>query len=72
MPIGPSDLLSALQNGVQAINSLNTRLANIFPQATATSSVATLGAAALPASPEGFIVVALSSGVTVKVPFYNT
>lgn len=72
MTIGLSDILSTLQNGVTAIRSLNTVLGNIFPQATATSTSATLGAAALPASPEGFIVVNLSSGIAVKVPYYNT
>ncbi len=72
MPIGFSDLLSAMQNGVQAMRSLNTTLGKVFPQATATSSI-TPAAGALTFSssqPAGFLSVVTSSGGTYKVALY--
>lgn len=68
-----SDLLSALQNGVQAIRGLNTTLGNVFPQATAYSTTAaTAGTITFTSSQAtGFISVITSSGATVKVAVYS-
>lgn len=68
-----SDILSALQNGVQAINKLNESLANIFPQATSYSTAAaTAGTITFTSSQAtGFISVVTSSGATVKVAVYS-
>ena len=67
------DLLSAMQNGVTALNSLNRTIASIFPEVTANSTVAaTAGAITFSSSLAlGFMLVELSSGVTVKVPYYS-
>jgi hypothetical protein len=67
------DLLSAMQNGVNAINRLNTTIASIFPEVTANSTVAaTAGAITFTSSQAlGFMLVELSSGTTVKVPYYS-
>ena len=68
-----SDILSALQNGVRAINGLNTTLATIFPQATAYSTTAATAGTVTFASSQatGFISVVTSSGATVKVAVYS-
>lgn len=67
------DLLSALQNGVTAINRLNTTIASIFPEVTANSTVAaTAGTITFSSSLAlGFMIVELSSGLSVKVPYYS-
>lgn len=39
-----SDILAALQNGVTAINNLDNTLGDIFPQTTATSTIASTAA----------------------------
>lgn len=67
------DLLSAMQNGVNAINRLNKTIASIFPEVTANSTVApTAGAITFTSSQAlGFMLVELSSGTTVKVPYYS-
>lgn len=72
MTIGLSDILSALQNGVQAIRSLNTALGQVFPQATATSSIApAAGVLTFPSSqPNAFLSVVTSSGGIYKVPLF--
>ena len=67
------DLLSAMQNGVTAINSLNTSLKSFFPQATSVSSTVTAGTITFTSSQAaGFLIVTTSSGYAVKVPVYNT
>lgn len=68
-----SDILSALQNGVRAINGLSTQLSNIFPQATSTSTAAaTAGTITYTSSQAAiFISVVTSSGGTYKIPGYS-
>lgn len=68
-----TDILAALQNGVVAINNLNTTLQQIFPQATAFSTIAaTAGTITFTSSQAtGFISVVTSSGATVKVATYT-
>jgi hypothetical protein len=69
---GIQDILSALQNGVVAVNNLTTALNKIFPQTTATSSTAPSGGTITFASSEAkiFLTVTTSSGGTYKVPGY--
>ncbi len=55
-----TEILSALQNGVTAINNLATRLDDVFPQASATSTFA--GAAS-----GSYISVLTSTGGTYKL-----
>lgn len=67
-----SDVLTAMQNAVTAINTLNQTLASVFPQASASvTHSATAGADTLPANPSGFLTITVS-GVTYKVPLYNS
>ena len=68
-----SDILSALQNAVTAVNSLNKTLGSVFPGATALSTVApsSVGSVTFTSSePKGFIGVTTSSGYQGKVPVY--
>lgn len=74
MAIGLDSLWSSLQNGVTAINNLATNIKTIFPQlvANSTSGPATVGTITFTSSQAaGFQLVTLSSGVTVKFPYYN-
>ena len=66
-------ILTALQNGVTAIQSLNSQLALVFPQATAVSTTAaTAGTITFTSSQAaGFLSVVTSSGATYKVPLYS-
>lgn len=67
------DLLTAMQNGVQAINNLNTTLQTVFPRATALSTSATIGTITFTSSQAAsFLTVETSSGATYKVALYNT
>lgn len=68
-----ADILTSLQQGVVAINQLNTTLGTIFPQATAYSTTAaTAGTVTFTSSQAtGFISVVTSSGATVKVAVYS-
>jgi hypothetical protein len=73
MSFGLGDVLQTLQQGVQAINNLATQIRTTFPQVTAssTSAPATLGTITFTSSEAlGFQLVTLSSGVTVKMPYY--
>ncbi len=73
MAFGLGDLLQTMQQGVQAINNLATQIKTTFPQATtsSTSAPATTGAITFTSSEAtGFLLVALSSGATVKIPYY--
>ncbi len=68
-----TDLLTSLQQGVQAINNLASQIAETFPQASALSTSATSGTATLTSSqPATFLTVTTSSGATFKVALYNT
>jgi hypothetical protein len=65
-------IFTALQNGVQAINSLSQTLSQVFPGATAVSTSATVGTLTFSSSqPAGFMTVISSSGGTYKIPIYN-
>jgi hypothetical protein len=72
MAIGFSDILSVLQNGVTAINNLRGALNNVFPQSTATSSLAPAAGVVTFTSSQAniFISVTTSSGGVYKVPGY--
>lgn len=68
-----SDILSAIQNSVTAINSLNKTLGTVFPGATALSTVvpSSVGSVTFTSSePKGFISVTTSSGYQGKVAVY--
>lgn len=66
-------ILTALQNGVVAISDLNTRLANIFPQTTATATtVSSAGTITFTSSQANiFLTVTTSSGGVYKIPGYS-
>lgn len=73
MAIGLDSIWETLKNGVLAVNGLNTTIRTIFPQlsgnsTTAPSSVGSITFTSSQAA--GFSLVTLSSGVTVKVPYY--
>ena len=73
MAIGLDSVWNTLQNGVTAINNLAINVKTIFPQLSgnSTSAPATLGTITFTSSEAlGFQLVTLSSGVTVKVPYY--
>lgn len=73
MGFGIGDLLQTMQQGVTAINNLTSQIKTTFPQAStsSTSAPATLGTITFTSSEAtGFLLVALSSGTTVKIPFY--
>jgi hypothetical protein len=70
-------LVTAAQNAVRAINSLNRTmdtvnqtLNRVLPAVQSVSTSATAGAATLPATPEGFLDITLPDGTSAKVPYY--
>ncbi len=68
-----TDILSALQNGVQALNSVNKTLGAVFPGATAVSTTAPSSVGAITFSSsltKGYITVTTSSGFTGKIALY--
>jgi hypothetical protein len=68
-----SDLLTALQNGVTAMNALNITIGRVFPGATAVSTTApsSVGAITFTSSQtKGFITVTTSSGFSAKMALY--
>jgi hypothetical protein len=70
---GLTDILSALQNGVSAIQTVAKNISTVFPQVTGSSSAApaTVGTITFTSSEAaGFILVTTSSGFTAKVPYY--
>lgn len=74
MAFGLGDVLQSLQQGVQAINNLRTTLLTVFPSVTTQSSAAPSAVGTVTFSSSlatGFMLVALSSGTTVKVPYYT-
>jgi len=74
MAFGLGDLLQTLQQGVQAINNLATQIGVIFPSVTAASTAGPSAVGTISYSSSlatGFMLVELSSGVTVKIPFYT-
>lgn len=73
MTMGLSSILTSLQQGVQAIQTLTTTISTIFPQVTGTSSraPATTGTITFTSSEAVmFTLVTTSSGFTGKVPIY--
>lgn len=67
-----TDLFTAMQNGVTAIQTLNTTLKGFFPQVAALSTSATTGAITFNSSqPVAFLSVVTSSGGTYKVPLFS-
>jgi len=74
MAFGIGDLLQTLQQGVQAINNLATQIGVIFPSVTAASTAGPSAAGTISYSSSlatGFVLVELSSGITVKIPYYT-
>ena len=71
--ISPQDILTALQNGVTAINGLTQQMKNVFPQATSLSTVAaTAGTLSFTSSQAvTFLTVTTSSGGVYKIPMYT-
>jgi len=68
-----TDLITALQNGVTALNSVNKTLGQVFPGATAVSTTApsSVGAITFSSSQaKGFITVVTSSGFSAKMALY--
>jgi hypothetical protein len=73
MAVSLSDILSALQNGVTAINGLRTQVRATFPQISEFSAAArgSVGAITFASSQStGFMAVTTSSGFTGYVPIY--
>jgi len=74
MGFGLGDLLQTMQQGVQALNNLATQIGLIFPSVTAASTAGPSAVGAISYSSSlatGFMLIELSSGTTVKVPFYT-
>lgn len=72
MAISLTDLLTTMQQGVVAINTLVTQIKNTFPQVAALSTSATTGSVSFNSSqPAQFLTVVTSSGGTYKTPLYN-
>lgn len=69
---GATDILTALQNAVQAINNLNTTMGRVFPQAGASSSLAPAAGTITFTSSQAaiFLSVLTSSGGTYRIPGY--
>lgn len=73
MATSPDMILTVLQNGVTAINNLATVLGNIFPQTTATSTLASTAAGTVTftsSQARAFLSVTTSSGGVYEVPLY--
>jgi hypothetical protein len=74
MGFGLGDILQTMQQGVQAINNLATQIGLVFPSVTAASTAGPSAVGAISYSSSlatGFMLIELSSGTTVKVPFYT-
>ncbi len=74
MAIGLDSVWNTLQNGVTAINNLTGTIKTIFPQLSGNSSAGPASAGTITFTSSqavGFALVTLSSGVTVKFPYYN-
>lgn len=74
MAFGLGDLLQTMQQGVQAVNNLGVAIRAVFPTVTTQSTAAPSAVGTITytsSQATGFMLIALSSGVTVKVPFYT-
>jgi hypothetical protein len=68
-----TDVISALQNGVTALNSVNKTLGQVFPGATTVSTTAPSSAGAITFSSsqaKGYLTVVTSSGFSGKIALY--
>lgn len=71
MPAGLTDILTAIQNAVNAINNLNGTLKTVFPNTTASSTGVGVGTITFNSSQaSGFALIQTSSGATVAVATY--
>lgn len=73
MGFGLGDILQTLQQGVQAMNNLTSKIGTIFPQVTGTSATPPSVAGSLTFSssqPAMFVLTTTSSGFTGKSPIY--
>lgn len=71
---GLGDLLTSLQQAVQGVNNLAVAIRAVFPTVTVQSTAAPSAVGTISYSSSlatGFMLIALSSGTTVKVPFYT-
>lgn len=69
--MGLSDLITTLNNLVQAVFRINTTIGNALPQAdSALTDTATGGSDILPGNPEKFLSITVN-GVPYKIPLYN-
>lgn len=64
-------VVQGITSVAQQIGELKTTLEASFPQQLGTATSATGGSGTLPANPVGFLVVTLTSGLAVKVPYYT-
>ena len=72
MPDNQVELVSTIQQLVQAVNNLNQTINAVLPQASdSISHSATGGADALPANPSGFLLISVA-GVAYKIPLYDS
>jgi hypothetical protein len=68
----PQDILTALQNGVVAVNGLTQQMKNVFPQAAGLSTTANIGGlVATSSQPAAYLSVVTSSGGNYKIMLYN-
>lgn len=69
----PQDILTALQNGVVAINGLTQQMKNVFPQATSLSTTAAAAGTIVFTSSQAvsFLTVTTSSGGVYHIPLYT-
>lgn len=67
------DMLTAMQNSVNAVNLVAKQLGNVFPQATALSTIAGVAGTITFTSSEAvaFLLVHTSSGGIYKIPLYT-
>lgn len=66
-----NDILNALQNGVQAINRLNSQLSLLFPAVSASTTAPPAGTITFTSSQaSGFALVTTSSGAHYKIALY--
>lgn len=74
MTIGPSDLLSALQNGVVAIRDLTIQIRTAFPPISSPSTTApSVGSITFTSSmAEAFAIITTSSGAAYSVALYRS
>lgn len=72
MAVSITEIMTVMQNAVEAIHGLTTQIANTFPQASATSTTApSTGTITFNSSQaKAFLTVVTSSGATYVTPLY--